>query len=533
MTTEVSRARPHMTRGSLYAQSATTLAAMLARREVSCIEVVRAHLNRILDVDGRIRAFTTVFREAVLADARRADEARARGETLGPLHGLPVTVKENIDIEGHATTLGVPTRQGHRAEADAAVVRALREAGAIVLGRTNVPQLLLSFECRNPIYGVTANPWSQRHTPGGSSGGEAAALAAGMTPLGIGTDMGGSIRIPAHFSGVAGLKPSPDRWPNRGCWTAVPGQEAVRAQVGPMARSARDLALLFTALDPRRLSEFDGRVPPLPMEDPSRVDLAALRVGIYHEDGLLPPSPAIARALERAAEALRERGCEVVPFTPPSIPDAVLSCFAALSADGTATLTSAMDGHEIEPTLGSLTRLARLPRALRTAASRIASLAGEANAGRVLAALGRRSVEDFWRITREMRAYRFEIEDTMAQTRVQLLLCPPFATPAMPHTLSRDFALAASYTILWNVVPLPAGVVPVARVQTDETRREPRGDRFVRRAVEIDRESEGLPVGVQVVGRAWREAEVLAAMMAIEDHAALHPDFPRTPVPPV
>ena len=295
----------------LHTRSATRLSILLAAREVSSEEVTRAFLRRIDAVNERVRAFTEVLREEAIAAARRADEERRRGDVRGPLHGLPVTIKENIDVAGHASTLGVPARKGKRSADDAAIVQLLRAAGAVILGRTNVSQLLLFHECRNPVFGQTANPWSADHTPGGSSGGEAAALAAGMSPLGIGTDIGGSIRVPAHFTGVAGLKPSLDRWTNLGSNTAIAGQEIVRAQLGPMARSARDVALLVGALDPRQMSALDARVPPLLIEDPARVDVSKLRVGTFASDGLLPPSRAVARAVGRAAEALEARGATV------------------------------------------------------------------------------------------------------------------------------------------------------------------------------------------------------------------------------
>jgi fatty acid amide hydrolase len=156
-------------------------------------------------------------------------------------------VKECFDVAGRATTLGIPAWRDRIADQDSAMVRALRHAGAIVLGRTNLSQTMLYVEARNPVFGQTANPWSLAHTPGGSSGGEGAAIAAGASPLGVGTDIGGSIRTPAHFCGVAGLKPTLDRLPMKGYRTVLAGQEAVRGMGGPLARTTADLALFFPA----------------------------------------------------------------------------------------------------------------------------------------------------------------------------------------------------------------------------------------------------------------------------------------------
>ncbi len=501
----------------LHTRSATRLSILLAAREVSSEEVTRAFLRRIDAVNERVRAFTEVLREEAIAAARRADEERRRGDVRGPLHGLPVTIKENIDVAGHASTLGVPARKGKRSADDAAIVQLLRAAGAVILGRTNVSQLLLFHECRNPVFGQTANPWSADHTPGGSSGGEAAALAAGMSPLGIGTDIGGSIRVPAHFTGVAGLKPSLDRWTNLGSNTAIAGQEIVRAQLGPMARSARDVALLVGALDPRQMSALDARVPPLLIEDPARVDVSKLRVGTFASDGLLPPSRAVARAVGRAAEALEARGATVTEFTPPAAEDAIYTYFAALSSDGGATAEAFLAGGELDPSLASLMRVAKMPAALRRGAARVAGLGGEPRLERLLRAIGEKSVADLWRITQRLRDFRVLMLQAMAAARVDVLLCPAHATPALPHGASKDFALAGSPSMLWNIVQFPAGSVAVTRVRADEARRERARDRLEKRAALVDEKSVGLPVGVQIVARPWAEHLVLAAMIAIED----------------
>jgi fatty acid amide hydrolase len=285
---------------ALWQLPATTLSSMLARGEVSAREVLLAHLDRIGRADGRIRAFTEVLKERSLEDADASDARRKRGESRGPLDGLPVTFKECFDVEGRATTLGIPGWRNRVATRDAALVTLLREAGAVVLGRTNLSQTMLYAEASNPVFGRTNNPWSEAHSPGGSSGGEAAAIAAGMSPLGVGTDIGGSIRTPCHFSGICGIKPTLDRLPMRGYRSVLVGQEAVRGMGGPMARTVGDLSLFFAALDPARMSALDSRVAPLAWQAPEAVKLEGLTVGRYDDDGVLPPSPAIVRALDRA-----------------------------------------------------------------------------------------------------------------------------------------------------------------------------------------------------------------------------------------
>jgi fatty acid amide hydrolase len=509
--------------------SAVRLAELLAAREVSAEEVAQVHLERIDALDPKIRAFTHVLRHEAMAAARRADEERRRGEVRGRLHGLPVTVKENLDLAGHASTLGAASRRELYATVDAGVIELLRRAGAVILGRTNISQLLLSHECANPLFGRTVNPWSPDHTPGGSSGGEAAALAAGMSPLGVGTDIGGSIRVPAHFSGVAGIKPTLDRWTNKGINGALLGQEAVRAQLGPMARTARDLALVMAELDPVAMSAMDPRVPPLPAPDPTAVDPARLRVGFYVEDGLIPTSTAVARAVAKAASALRARGAEVVPFTPPGLPDAIFTYFAALGADGGASASAILEGGEVDPSLRLLRRIAALTPTPRAAAARVAGLAGQRRLRRLIEVTGQKSVRELWQLTYALRRARDAIFAAMRAERLDVLLCPPHATAALPHGASRDFTLAGSPSMLWNLCQFPAGVVPVTRVRPEEARRlEPR-DRLEKRAAQVDKQSAGLPVGVQVVGYPYQEDVVLAAMIAIEEGLAGEEDRPAMP----
>jgi fatty acid amide hydrolase len=519
----------------LHALSATDMYALLERGEVSSEELVRAHLERIDALDGRVRAFTEVFRSRALDEARRADAERARPASSGvrgALHGMPVSVKESLDMAGLAATMGVPSRRNVLAKGDSGVVQMLREAGAVILGRTNVSQFLIYHESRNPLFGQCANPFSLAHTPGGSSGGEAAALASGMSPLGVGTDIGGSIRVPAHFTGIAGLKPGPDRWTNKGSNTSMPGQEAIRGQVGPMARTARDVAFFARALDPVRMSAIDGRVAPLPIGDPAALDVAKLRVGVLADDAMFPISRALRRAIDRAAEALRARGAEIVPFAPAGTAEAIERFFAAMSADGGETIALALAGAEVDPVLKSLERVARLPDQARKVIARGLSFVGEKRAGRLLSVIGERRVHELYVIVNEIRAYRFAFTAAMDEARLDAVLGAAHATPALPHGASKDFALAGASSMLFNLLHFPAGVVPVTRVRRDEILRAAPKDRLERMAADVDRKSNGLPVGVQVAARPWREDVVLALMLAIEAEVAGDEGFPRTPVTP-
>ena len=518
----------------IFRLSAVEMAAGLAAGELSSVELVRAHLDRIDAVDGRVGAFTEVFRQRALDEAAVCDEERARGAVRGPLHGLPFTAKESLELAGHAATLGLRKRQQERASSDAAIVRVAREQGGILLGRTNIPQTLLSYECRNPIYGETANPFRLSHAPGGSSGGEAAALASGMSPLGLGTDIGGSIRLPAHMSGVVGFKPTLDRWSNLGLGTILPGQEGVRSQSGGMARTVADLRLWMRAMNPKRMAQLDPRVPPLAFDDvAATASVLGMRVGVYFEDGMLSPSPAIHRGVQRAADALTLAGAELVPFTPPRNADAIWDYFSAIAADGGDTLQAALRGESVDITMRTLLRVTMLPNAARSALAKALTFKGERRVGSMLAAMMRRPVDEYWRLIARLRAHRQSLFDAMQAAALDALLAPACAVPAVPQTLSADFALAASYTMLYNLVQFPAGVVPVTTVRDDETRgRAVPKDKVEERAVRVDAASAGLPVGVQVVALPFADERALAVMAAIEQDVAADYGYPRTPVDP-
>ena len=509
------------------------LSARLSRGELSSREATQAYLDRIAAHGPALRAFTEVFEHQALADADLADQSRRRGEARSPLHGLPVSIKECFDLAGRSTTIGIPSRRGTRASEDAALVTLLREGGAVILGRTNLAQLLLSYESRNPIWGAVNNPWDLSRTPGGSSGGESAALAAALSPLGLGSDLGGSIRVPAHFTGTAGLKPTLDRWPARGCQTGIPGQEATRGTPGPMARTSKDLSFLMGALDPRRASRLDGRAPPLPWIEPSTVDLPKLRVGVVDcASFFVRPSIAVQRAVDEAAVALGAAGCEVVPYTIPEVMETYALQAAAVSSDGGRLVTEALAGGAKDEVVATLLRNFRLGSVTRRLAALVIRRGGDARVAEVIERLGRRPVEAFWSLTNQTRAARFRFLAALEAARLDLLLLPPFATPAAQHTLTREFMPAGAYSLLFNVLQLPAGVAPVTCVRPGEAQRPQAESRLERMAAELDAGSEGLPVGVQVVGRPWEEHVVLAAMEAIEAAARRTLGFPATPIEP-
>ncbi len=314
--------------------SAAELAALIASREASSREVVEAHLARIDEVNGSVNAVTVVLGEAALEAADAADRAAHVGAFKGPLHGVPFTVKENIDCVGSATTHGVPALERSMPWRDAPVVARMKAAGAIVLGRTNLPEFALRLCTDNPLRGATLNPWDPRLTAGGSSGGDAAALATGMTPFGLGNDLGGSLRSPAYCCGVAALKPTAGRVPHAGSIPPLDFGWALQAMAvdGPMARSVTDLRLGLSLLAGRDLR--DPRSVDAPLQGPSP---AARRAALVTTaPGVVLPAETVA-AIERAGQVLAGAGWEVEPAEPPEL-DLVTDTWLALLAVDLAAL---------------------------------------------------------------------------------------------------------------------------------------------------------------------------------------------------
>ncbi len=513
--------------------SALELRRALDERALTSVDVVEALLARRRAVDGKVRAFVVDLSEQARAEAARCDaERRADPGKHGPLHGLPITVKENIEIAGTASTLGVEKRRNMVATADAVTVKLARAQGAIVLGKTNVPQTLIAMETTNFLFGTTNNPWALDRTPGGSSGGESAAIASGASVLGIGTDIGGSVRVPAAYSGIAAIKPSLHRWSNRGSVGLLLGQEVVRSQMGPLARTAADVAFFLRALDTPLHARLDPEVPPLPIGDPAAVSLEGLRVGVFEEDGVFTPCSSAKRAVRQAAEALEKAGAIVVPFVPPRADEHYLMMACAATADGLATLDGWLGDDPVIKPVALNRRVAHTPARVRRAMAHALELMGERRIAKNLAAIGERDVASYWRLTFDRTAMQRAEIDRWNELDLDAVVCPATATPAAQHGTTADFTPTVAYTIRYNVLNLPAGVCSVTTVRSDETERPERSDRLDKRAVEIQRGSAGLPIAVQVVARPFREDVVLAVMMHVEAEAKASGQAPRVPVEP-
>jgi fatty acid amide hydrolase len=494
----------------------TEIAAGLAAGALTSRQITDAYLARIDEVQAKFLPYAITLHDEARAAADAADARRANNAPLSVIDGVPLSIKESLDMRGLPSTLGLPSRRGQLADSDAVIVRVLREAGAVFLGKTNLSQAMLYVESSNPVYGVTKNPHDVTRGPGGSSGGEGAAIASAASPAGVGTDIGGSIRVPAHFSGVCGLKPTTDRWSNRGSSAPMPGQEGVRGQCGPMGRTVADLALLMEVATSTRQATLDPRVPPAPLASHTSIDLRRLRVGVWLDDGFVPPSAAVVRGVQRAAEVLRAAGASVEDYTPPLLHEGIFTYLGLLSADGGRTLRSQLDGKDVDGPLSLLWNLFKLPDVARVAAGRAAVAMGEPHLGNMLLAAGEKRVSSLWALVKQARDIAALVHTSWQAQRFDAVICPAHATPALPLGKSRDFTLGGTFSMHFNLWNFPAGVVPVTSVRADEQQRGAVHGRLEKVAAVVDEGSAGLPIGVQVAAAPWREDIVLAVMAAIE-----------------
>jgi amidase len=295
------------------------LARAIRTRKVSSLEVVRAHLEHIHTVNPRLNAVVFATAESALKQAKTADRRNTRKNVVGPLHGVPFTAKDIFDTEGLPTTAGLRMLRSNIPDRDATVIARMRQAGAILIGKTNCPPGGAGGNSWNPLHGGTRNPYDITRSPGASSSGEAAIIAAGGSPLGIGSDSGGSIRLPAHYCGIASLKPTAGLIPSTGGYGLPGGLTDPRSQVGPMARFVSDLALTLPLLVGP--DGTDSAVVPVPL--PKRTpNLKGLKVAWYADDGIAKPTHAIATVVRSAVRALADAGCEMTEGRPPALDEA-------------------------------------------------------------------------------------------------------------------------------------------------------------------------------------------------------------------
>jgi fatty acid amide hydrolase len=513
---------------SILKASASQLAARIASGELTSYQVVEAFIERIEQVDKSLNAVVIRRFDEARQEAQEADRRQQQGASLGPLHGVPVTLKECFHLAGTDSTIGLGRLVDQPAARDGLHVRRFREAGAIVLGKTNIPQMMLFHECINPVYGRTLNPWDLERTPGGSSGGEAAIIAAHGSPLGLGSDLGGSLRIPAHFCGIHALKPTNGRLPRHGIEGNLFGMESILFQPGPMSRHVEDLVLAMDLLVGKPHEQRELRETPGPIPAVADVKLEGLRIAAWDNDGYFRPSPAIRRAVHDAAQWLGEKGAILSWLKPPDMDELIEIYYGILAADGGKDAHRLVAGSTLHPAMRRLLRIARTPNWIKGPLVSLLRLFGENYTAQLMAAARGISAHNYWQLTHRMNEFNRRFTEQLDEADCQAIICPPHGLAGISHDLPVDLLAAASYAFFGNLVGFPAGVVATTRVREgEESDREASRDSVIKKASRSEENSAGLPVGVQVLARPWREDIVLAIMLALESSAREQDEYPE------
>ena len=461
--------------------SATELARRIRTKEVGCVELLNFYFDRVDRFNPALNALIVQMRDDALERAKAADAALARGERWGPLHGVPMTVKESYDVAGTPTTWGAPQLKGNIAAADALSITRLKDAGVVIFGKTNVPLMLSDFQSYNEVYGTTNNPWDVERGPGGSSGGSAAALAAGLTGIETGSDIGGSIRNPAHFCGVFGHKPTWNLLPPRG--HAMPGilSPSDISVIGPLARSAEDLETAVRAM--AGPDEIASRGMTLALPELAKAP-GELKVAVWRDDAMAPVDAAVSASVDAVAKALEALGASV---------------------DYDARPVESEHAHTVYQCLLQATMSARLPedryRAIQRQVNEL-----PADDQSLAATIQRSQVAHFrdWTENNEKRTHlRWGWHEFFK--RFDIVLAPVMATPAFPHD-HRPFG-ERTVTVNGEQVPyfdqvfwaglasvayLPATVVPAGPAES------------------------GLPVGVQIIGPEYADLATIGIAQLLE-----------------
>jgi Asp-tRNA(Asn)/Glu-tRNA(Gln) amidotransferase A subunit family amidase len=459
----------------LLTQPAVDLVALLAAQKISALELAELHIERIEQLNPHLNALVDFDPEEIRQQAMALDRSTA---PRGPLHGLPLTVKSSISVAGNLCETGSLFNQGRRPTSDAEAVTRLRKAGALILGTTNCPEFLMAYETDNRLYGRTSNPWDLTRTAGGSSGGESAAIAAGLSAGGLGSDGGGSVREPAHFTGICAVKPTPGRIPTAGHLPHNGGPFSLLGTVGPMARTIADVTLLFRVL--AGALDIDPVAAPVAYRSPAPETLKNIRIGYFEDDGMVPVTAETRQAVQDAVHSLRRHGFHVEPFRPPSLERARELWYTFFVRCGALLLEPLGRGGEFDLSPTFLDFLSIAHRHAPLAADELLRAWCETDIVRS-------------QLLAEMRDF-------------PILLSPVCSIPAFRHG-ERNWTLndangatrplayldAMRFTQWFNLLGAPAAVVPISR------------------------SAEGLPIGLQLAGRPYGDEDVLAIANVLEE----------------
>lgn len=487
---------------NLVFRPAYQLAQMIRDREISATEVLNAYLAQIAKHNSKLNAICTLDEESARAKAKQADEALARGENWGALHGVPITIKDIFETAGLRTTAGYIPLKDYVPQQDATVVARLRASGAVILGKTNMAELAGDFQSTNSLFSRVNNPWNLDYTAGGSSGGSAAAVAAGLSPLDIGNDIAGSVRQPAHFCGVYGLKPTDRRISTAGAIPEVPGMPYCLRQmmtVGCFARSLEDIRLCFSLVAGADLRRPD--VPPVPLDTPSSRALQDLKIAWIDEWAEVPVTSEIRAAMQSIAQKLSQTGMQIERWLPEEFDLSKIWTLYGRMAAYVNNYAQPKDRYNIRRSLILL---------FRTATQGDKKLRELGNFSRFLRELLNPSLRGYFETLTERDQFTTQLD--VALEPWDVWLTPVAATSAFSHRpawsaveidgkLYPHGVANGAYTMPFNLSGHPAVVIPIGQTHN------------------------GLPIGLQIVGKRWREMELLAIAQELDKVVGnfLHP----------
>ncbi|KAF5349275.1 hypothetical protein D9756_009431 [Leucocoprinus leucothites] len=441
----------------------------------------------------------------------------------GPLAGAPVSLKDTVSVQGYDSCIGYSSWVGRPAKKDSPLVRLLRDAGAVPFVKTNIPVTLLSFESANDVFGRTTNPHKNTHSPGGSTGGEAALLAYGGSRIGIGTDVAGSVRVPAHYSGIYSIKASVGRFPKIGNATSMPGQEGIPPVYSPMARTLEDLEYFWKAvvsMEPWKYDYSCLRMAWKPYNVPTN---RPLRWGVMRSDGFVRISPACTRALDTVVDTLKSHGHEVFDVSPPSPYDGIRIGSQLLLAEGGRMSTDPITTFESnDPGVTQALRMLRLPNFFRKIyAFYVRYIKRDKVYAGLIDDFTTKTAEETWWLVAQREAYKNQWFEFWNAQDLDFVLTVPNSLPAVPHGGMKKGWRACGYSFLFNILDYTAGVLPITKVDAVRDAL-PKGFKPTN-AIEAGQyamydahDMHGLPLGVQVVGQRLEEEKVMEGMKIIE-----------------
>jgi len=473
--------------------SVHALAQMIREREVSSLEVIDTYLTQIVKHNSNLNAICTLNQDNARLRARQADEALARGENWGLLHGVPITIKDIFETEGLRTTAGYIPLKNYVPSLDATVVARLRGAGAVLLGKTNMAELASDYQSTNSLFPRVNNPYNLDYTPGGSSGGSAAAVAAGLSPLDLGNDFAGSVRQPAHFCGVYGLKPTDRRISTAGQIPEVPGSPICIRQmmtVGCFARSLEDIKLCFSLI--ARADRRRPDVPPIPLDTTSNKSLPNLKIAWTEQWPEIPVALEIRTALNKAVQPLVQTGAQIETWLPKDFDFSYIFNLYGRIAAYLNIYAQPVDRYNLRRSLELI---------YRTATQGDKELRKFGNFSNLLPELLNPSLKGYFKALTERDSFIAQLEQELDCW--DIWLCPVAATSAFTHRpawsaididgRSYPYSVAnGAYTIPFNLSGHPAVVIPIGKSQ------------------------KGLPIGIQIVGKRWCEMELLTIAQEID-----------------